>query len=221
MEPEEEVVDMSNNEADNEMNPHIKNSPVDAAPTSKALLDYAWQYASHVDKEDCNPWFLFGTPQANLDLSSLHPDQAQTLRLWQIYLENVDPLLKCTHSPTLQASIIDAVGHMADISPTMEALMFSIYCVSIMSLADDECLARFGSPRQNLLAEYQGACQQALLKCKAWRSGEMHALTALYLYLVSLFMCPNPLLLIWPTYPGPFAWLWANRAGTDFSSSKL
>lgn len=186
MEPEDEEVNTPNDEVNNRKTLHIDNSPANTS-TSNDVLDYAWQYPSHVDKHDGNHWFLFGTPQPNINIASLHPDQAQILRLWQTYLENVDPMLKCTHSPTLQARIIDALDHLADISPLLHALMFSIYCVSVMSLADDECLARFGSPRQDMLSEYQGACQQALLKCKAWRSSEMDALTALYLYLVSFF----------------------------------
>ncbi|KAF4638010.1 hypothetical protein G7Y89_g52 [Cudoniella acicularis] len=108
------------------------------------------------------------------------------LLLWQIYLENVNPLLKVTHTPTLQARIIDAACDMENISPILEALMFSIYCVSILSLTEDECYTLFGSPRKDLLASYQFACQQALLNCRAWRSGDRDCLTALYLYLVSV-----------------------------------
>ncbi|KAJ4390897.1 hypothetical protein N0V93_004496 [Gnomoniopsis smithogilvyi] len=169
----------------NEQSPHPNSLPL-TTPASNDLLADAWRYTSEVKKDDYNRWFLFGEPKENIDIASLHPGQAQILSLWQIYLANVDPMLKCTHSPTLQARIIDALGHMAEIPPLMNALMFSIYCVSIMTLADEECLVRFGSSKQNMLAGYQDACQQALLKCKAWRSSEIDALTALYLYLVSL-----------------------------------
>lgn len=169
----------------NERNSRVNSLPAKTLAFKNSLAD-AWKCPNHAE-DNYNRWFLFGEPQADIDASSLHPDQAQILRLWQIYVENVDPMLKCTHNPTLQARIIDALGHMADIPPLLNALMFSIYCVSIMSLADDECLIRFGSPRKDMLAEYQGACQQALLKCRAWRSSEIDALTALYLYLVSYF----------------------------------
>lgn len=185
MEPEEELTP-------NDQVNIKRQSPTDSSPgdmlTSNDWLANAWRHPSHVEKDDYNRWFLFGEPQANIDICSLHPDQAQIFRLWQIYLENVDPMLKCTHNSTLQARIIDAVGHLATTTPLLNALMFSIYCVSIMSLADEECLVRFGASRQDKLAEYQGACQQALLKCKAWRNIEMDALTALYLYIVSPLM---------------------------------
>jgi hypothetical protein len=119
----------------------------------------------------------------------LHPEQIQIFRLWQIYLENVDPLLKVTHAPTLQPRIIDAASKIANFTPTLEALLFSIYCVAILSLTEDECLASFKTPRKDLLTIYQFGCQQALLKCKVLRSSDRDCLTALYLYLVRLPHC--------------------------------
>lgn len=127
----------------------------------------------------------------NVDISSLHPEQVQIFRLWQIYLENINPLLKVTHTPTLQARIIDAAGDIASISPSLEALMFSIYCVSIHSLAEDECRTLFGSLRKDLLRNYQSGCQQALLRSGFLRSSNRDCLTSLYLYLVSVSSC-NP-----------------------------
>ncbi|KAJ5823863.1 C6 zinc finger domain protein [Penicillium robsamsonii] len=62
----------------------------------------------------------------NVDLSASHPTQVQIFRLWQIYLDNVNPLLRVTHTPTLQTRIIDAASDIANINPTMEALMFGM-----------------------------------------------------------------------------------------------
>ena len=114
----------------------------------------------------------------------MHPGQVQIFRLWQIYLENINPLLKVTHTPTLQSRIIDAVTDLSSISPATESLLFSIYCVSIVSLTDEECQASFGSPRKDLLANYQLGCRQALLNCRVLRTTDRDCLTAFYLYLV-------------------------------------
>jgi hypothetical protein len=147
---------------------------------SEAVVKKAWDQLY-----ERNDHLLFGSRKTNVDLSTLHPKQVQIFRLWQIYLENVNPLLKVTHTPTLQARIIDAACDVANISPTLEALMFSIYCVSILSLVEDECRTLFGSPREDLLTSYQFGCQQALLNCGFLRSSDRDCLTALYLYLVS------------------------------------
>ncbi|TPX09883.1 uncharacterized protein E0L32_008905 [Thyridium curvatum] len=133
-----------------------------------------------------NDHLLFGAPNPSFNLAACHPNHRHIFRLWQIYLDNVNPLLKVTHTPTLQPMIIEAIGDMESISPSMEALMFSIYCVAVLSLDDDECHAAFQTPRETLLGSYQVACKQALLKCSPWRSNNRDALTALLLYLVSL-----------------------------------
>jgi hypothetical protein len=132
-----------------------------------------------------NDHLLFGSPNTNVDLSTLHPEPVQIFRLWQIYLDNVNPLLKVTHTPSLQGRIIEAVSNVTNISPTLEALMFSIYCTAILSLQDD-CQAIFGSSKEDLLTRFQFGCQQALLNCGFLRSSDRDCLTALYLYLVRL-----------------------------------
>lgn len=130
---------------------------------------------------------LFGSRRTNVDLSSLHPNPAQIFKLWQIYLDNVNPLFKVTHTPSLQARIAEAASDTANINPTLEALMFSIYCMSTVSLIAEERQTFFGAPtNEDSLMQYQFGCQQALLNCSFLRSTERDCLTALYLYLVNL-----------------------------------
>jgi hypothetical protein len=128
---------------------------------------------------------FFGTTDQNLDLSPLHPSSIQIIRLYQIYLDNVNPLLKITHTPELQARIIEAASNPGCIGRELEALMFSIYCMAITSLVKEQCQNVFGSARDSLLTGYQFACQQALAKCEFLRTTNRDCLTALYLYLVS------------------------------------
>ena len=107
-------------------------------------------------------------------------------RLWQLYLDNVNPLLKITHTPSLQGLIIEAASDVTNINPALEALMFSIYCMAILSLEVDDCQAIFGSSKEDLATRFQFGCQQALINCGFLRSADRNCLTALYLYLVSL-----------------------------------
>ena len=129
---------------------------------------------------------LFSSHSTAVNLSTVHPEPVQIFRLWQICLDNVNPLLKITHPPTLQGRIIEAAGNVTNINPALEALMFSMYCMSIGSLIADDCRAMFGSSQEVLLAKYQFGCQQALLNCGFLRSTHRDCLTALYLYLVCL-----------------------------------
>ena len=110
---------------------------------------------------------------------------AHIFGLWQTYLDNVNPLLKVTHTPTLQASIVNSINKPSTVDPILEALMFSVYCVALLSLSESECLTSFNSTRSELLARYQIACREALLCCKYLHSRSRDCLTALYLYLVN------------------------------------
>ncbi|OAL39066.1 hypothetical protein AYO20_01817 [Fonsecaea nubica] len=138
---------------------------------------------------------LFGARGPAVDLSSLHPDPVHIFRLWQIYSDNVNPLLKVTHTPSLQGRLIEAVSDISKISPTLQALMFSIYCIAISSHATEDCQRLFDCPKEDLLMRYHYACQQALLNCSFLRTNDRDCLTALYLYLVrmtnSWFHPPN------------------------------
>ncbi|KAI0474897.1 hypothetical protein GGR56DRAFT_485552 [Xylariaceae sp. FL0804] len=135
---------------------------------------------------------LFGVRNAAVDLSTLHPEPAQLFRLWQVYLDNVDPLFKVTHTPTLQRLIAEAAGDLSLLTTTQEALMFGVYCIAVTSLADDKCQAIFASPRQDLLARFQFGCQQALQNARFLRTSERDVLTAFFLYLMSLGLRAHP-----------------------------
>ncbi len=133
-----------------------------------------------------NDHLLFGSSNTNIDLSTFHPEPFHIFRLWQIYLDNVNPLLKVTHTPSLQGLIIEAASNVTTISPNLEALMFSIYCMAILSLVAEDCQEFFGSSQEELLTKFQFGCRQALVNCSFLRSANRNCLTALYLYLVSL-----------------------------------
>ncbi|KAL3473827.1 hypothetical protein BJX99DRAFT_189353 [Aspergillus californicus] len=135
---------------------------------------------------------LFGSHEVEVDLASLHPAPSQILRLWQIYLENVDPLFKVTHTPTLQARIIEAIGNLKDIKPALGALMFSIYCVATMTLLPQDCQELFALSKDQLVNGYHRSCRQALVQSGFLCSDDRDCLTALYLYLVSLRPCLDP-----------------------------
>ncbi|PLB50139.1 hypothetical protein P170DRAFT_463409 [Aspergillus steynii IBT 23096] len=141
---------------------------------------------------DDDDHLLFGTRTTAVNISALHPEPVHIFRLWQIYLDNVNPLLKVIHTPSLQGRIIDAASNVANTDPVFQALIFGIYCTAVLSLPADDCQRVFGSSKQDLLAKFQFGCQQALSNYGFLRSSNREALTALYLYLVSSFSVRNP-----------------------------
>ncbi|KAF4550197.1 Fungal specific transcription factor domain-containing protein 23 [Elsinoe fawcettii] len=152
----------------------------DSASDEESTVKMAW-----LKMFDSNEHILFGTKLITNDLSSLHPKQMEIFKLWQIYLDNVDPMIKVTHSTSLQTRIINAALDLQKVEPPLEALMFSIYCMALSSLADGQDKQILGSTKDELLRNYQFGCQQALLKCEFLRTTDRECLTALFLYLLS------------------------------------
>lgn len=120
----------------------------------------------------------------SISLAALHPSPGLIFKLWQIYLDNINPLLKVTHTPTLQPRILEAASDVTKINPSLEALMFGIYCISILSMNHDEVFALFGLSRHEILRRYQLGAREALLNCGFLRSNDRDCLTSLHFYLV-------------------------------------
>lgn len=91
-------------------------------------------YGEHGDHHG----FVLGYKSSDADLSKLHPLPSQIPFIWQVYVENVDPLIKILHIPTMTKVIREARTNMANISHGMEALLFSIYYAAITSMEPDE-----------------------------------------------------------------------------------
>ena len=90
---------------------------------------------------------LGGSTMPN-NLHTFHPNPSQIFKLWQTYLDNVNPLIKVFHTPTVQQIISNATGRLGYLPRGVEALMFSIYAISVASLSNTECEAIMGESKE-------------------------------------------------------------------------
>jgi hypothetical protein len=118
------------------------------------------------------------------DLTSLHPSPVHIFQLWQTFLDNVDPLIKLFHAPSVQQRVLDATSDLENIPKDLEALMFGIYTMAVSSLAYDECYKKFNEDKGILVARYQLGVRQALNNAGYLKSTELTVLQAFTLYLV-------------------------------------
>jgi hypothetical protein len=124
------------------------------------------------------------------DLASIHPQPFQIFRLWQAFLDNVNPLVKLFHAPSIQQQISQAVGSLDSVSKPLEALMFAIYSSAIASLSNDECLEIMGEEKTTLSLRFTSATEQSLANASYLESSSMTVLQAFILYLVRMqFPC--------------------------------
>ncbi|MCJ1312246.1 hypothetical protein MMC25_005920 [Agyrium rufum] len=132
-----------------------------------------------------NTDFLLGLTPASISIESSHPPPNQILELWQVFLENVDPLTKILHPPTLRPVIEKATRDLSSVPRQLEALLFGIYSAAVISLKEDDCLRRFGESRQVLASRYRSATKAALTRAKFLGSSSLSVLQALILHLLS------------------------------------
>ncbi|KAI1607884.1 mitogen-activated protein kinase [Exophiala viscosa] len=127
--------------------------------------------------------FVLGTT-SKIDMARLHPRPPMMLELWQVFVENVDPITKVVHVPTLRPAIDRAAADIASIPKSAEALIFSIYAIAIFSLKDNDCKRKFGEPRRMLLARYISATKAALSRANFLGTNSLVVLQALMLHLM-------------------------------------
>lgn len=144
--------------------------PKQATPTERPSLDASF--------------LLLGSSQPSQGIASLHPQPVQVFKLWQAFLDNVNPLSKVIHAPTVQVQILDATGNLDNLQPNTEALLFAIYTTAICSLSSDECESIMGEPKTDLFPRYLTATEQALSRAGFLESSDLVLLQAFVLLLV-------------------------------------
>ncbi|TPX07638.1 uncharacterized protein E0L32_010636 [Thyridium curvatum] len=125
-------------------------------------------------------------------VTDLHPPGIQIFQLWQIYLTNVNPLLKITHAQTLQAQIIEAGANPSKISKPLECLMFAIYFIAITSMSDEDVMNTLTEEKSRVLKRFHHATQQSLINAGFMRSADMMTLQAFFLFLLSVRQYVDP-----------------------------
>jgi hypothetical protein len=138
------------------------------------------------EEEDLNGNFLFVGRPSRQSLHHLHPNPIQIFKLWQVFLDGVNPLTKIIHAPTIQQRILDATSDLKSVSPELEALMFAIYCSAFLSMSDEDVRKLFDEPKSTLLSRYRQAVQQALVNAGVLGTSELIVLQAFLLFIVSL-----------------------------------
>jgi hypothetical protein len=134
-----------------------------------------------INSDACD--FIFPSPATD-DLRDLHPSTVHIFRLWQKFLDSVNPLVKIFHAPTVQQQVLDASADLDNIPKGVEALMFGIYCTALMSFNETDSIATFGESKSALLTRYHAGARQALQRAGLLRSSDITILQAFVLYIV-------------------------------------
>ncbi|KAF3764249.1 hypothetical protein M406DRAFT_91697, partial [Cryphonectria parasitica EP155] len=128
--------------------------------------------------------FVFGYRSADVDLRALHPLPSQIPYMWQLYQENVDPIVKVIHIPTVDKLVKETRKNLDKLGPANECLMFAIYFAAITSIDAADVQTNFGVERDELISKYRFALEQALAKANFITTSELVVLQAFIVFLV-------------------------------------
>lgn len=121
--------------------------------------------------------------------SSIHPIDRPDLvaQLCHVYNLQVDPIVKILHRPTLNAFLVDSQGFLDyDIQDSSPAALRAAVCyAAVVSMTEEQCKAKFSSPKSTVLPEFRNACDMALSRAGLLTTTDITVLQAFVLYLVS------------------------------------
>ncbi|MCJ1477045.1 hypothetical protein MMC13_005716 [Lambiella insularis] len=129
---------------------------------------------------------IFGLSASTSDLRALHPQPMIIYRLWQAFLENVNPLSKILHTPTVQGLILEGSANLEGINKALEALMFAIYTAAVNSMTSEDCLKLIGEAKPTVMERYARCTQHALTRAAFLKSSDLMVLQAFVLFLLAM-----------------------------------
>ncbi|KAJ4424448.1 hypothetical protein N0V82_000970 [Gnomoniopsis sp. IMI 355080] len=99
------------------------------------------------------------------DAREFHPLPSQVPFLLNTYSENVNLFMQVVHIPTITKRTRKLRGSdSSELSPSDEALLFSIYYAAIISMEDDDVITNFGTTKGELSLKYRLGLEHALAK---------------------------------------------------------
>ena len=133
-----------------------------------------------------NQGFLFGHAPSMDDLADLEPSPSHVFILWEVFKENVDPLVRVLHRPSIESMLIKASGKPNNLSRAAEALFFAIYLGAVVSLDSVQCGSLFHCTKEALINQYRMATEKALARAGFLTSSNLMVLQAFVIFLVCL-----------------------------------
>ncbi|KAK9853033.1 hypothetical protein MYU51_007607 [Penicillium brevicompactum] len=134
------------------------------------------------------PFVATNSRASNLSI----PTSIQSIQLWQIYINNINPLLKISHIPTLQPQVIEAATDLAHAPKPLRALMSGIYFTATNSMTDEEVQTTFGENKLAFVTNLRENAEHALLSTSFMKSNDIMVLQAYVLYLIGLRLYVDP-----------------------------
>ncbi|KAL4881245.1 fungal-specific transcription factor domain-containing protein [Aspergillus karnatakaensis] len=148
-------------------------SDEDDEPSPRSLSGYSTTHEGMV----------FGFYSLAHSLQNFHPPPGKVPVLWNIYAENVQPLLPIVYKPTAQQLFTSAPRTPDTLDKNNEALVLAMYFTAIISMSADQCLNWLGEARETLVTRYRFAVEQALSRAGLMNTQSLTLMQAAVIFL--------------------------------------
>ncbi|KAL2209792.1 hypothetical protein CC79DRAFT_1394119 [Sarocladium strictum] len=119
------------------------------------------------------------------ELHNLRPAVKHIFKLWDVFVQSVNPLTKILHVPTVQSRILGASWEADQVPKPLCAVMFAVCTLSVTAMSTENCLAVLGEARSDLILRYRSATVRALLEADLFTTTDTEVLQALALFLLA------------------------------------
>ena len=132
----------------------------------------------------CGPDSFMMSPNA-LEI----PSKPMIEVLYSLYFENVDPLFKILHAPSMADFMLKGNAYLdhKPADPAVDALSFAIYYAGLSTLDARKCKQQFGEDKAELLNKFRFAFEVHLAKADFVNSTQIAVLQAFVIFLVRVF----------------------------------
>ena len=153
-------------------------TPPDTAPSNGAPVN-----ATDFDLFICPPGAIYVMPGAMTEPS---PHMQQVL--FTAFIENVDPMFKVFHVPTLRRLFEEGKPYLGQdaSSSSCQALKAVAWYAAVNTMTDDECETRLGQGRTDLIQRYRRTADVRIAQVDVVNTNDLTTLQAFVAYLVSV-----------------------------------
>ena len=142
--------------------------------------------AGMVSTPSTSAGLLFHHTCTAVSVETLHPSPAIVSALWQVFKDNVDPLVKVLHRPSTEKILRKASSAVSSTSKSEQALLFAIYLAAVNSVDGAQCQSVLKEPKEDLIRNFRFATEQSLVQAGLLTTSSLMTLQAFVLYLTSL-----------------------------------
>ncbi|RAK72640.1 Zn(II)2Cys6 transcription factor [Aspergillus fijiensis CBS 313.89] len=111
------------------------------------------------------------------------PSRKQATQLWQVYLNNADPLLKLLHIPSVNSLVFAAINNPEEVTAGTSALLFAIDFAAVTSLPSPDTILLLNQDRPSALNQFQRGLEISLHAAVFLDSPTITTLQAMTIYL--------------------------------------